>query len=223
MNGRSAEFCIGPVWTEPSDLAHCDAMSNDHFDASSDRQGFGRDGLDQLAQRAVDAVLRLVRRASALATGVLFLTIVISVGGFFLGIAALDGGIETVWTVLGAVFAFIAIASVTTALSRLRSVRKNTDALLIEIRSLIAGNTQTQRTVIETIESTDASQGDSVVAVSRQFFSLQNEVGDRSGQFKSLGLALTALTSFAGLIALATLITLVFAGLSVLFLIALAL
>ena len=120
-------------------------------------------------------------------------------------------------------FAFIAIASVTTALSRLRSVRKNTDALLIEIRSLIAGNTQTQRTVIETIESTDASQGDSVVAVSRQFFSLQNEVGDRSGQFKSLGLALTAVTSFAGLIALATMITFVFAGLSVIFLIALAL
>ena len=134
-----------------------------------------------------------------------------------------DGGTETVWTVLGAVFAFIAIASVTTALSRLRSVRKNTDALLIEIRSLIAGNTQTQRTVIETIESTDASQGDSVVAVSRQFFSLQNEVGDRSGQFKSLGLALTAVTSFAGLIALATMITFVFAGLSVIFLIALAL
>ncbi|WP_394934868.1 hypothetical protein [uncultured Ilumatobacter sp.] len=198
-------------------------MTDDHFDANTDRQGSGRDGLDQLAQRAVDAVLRLVRRASALAGGMLFLATAISAGGFFLGIATLEGGIETVWAVLASGFALIAITSVTTALLRLRSVRSNTNALLIEIRSLITGNTQTQRTVIETIESTEASQEESVVAVSRQFFSLQNEVGNRSGQFKSLGDALTALTSFAGLIALAALITFVFAGLSVIFLIALAL
>jgi hypothetical protein len=198
-------------------------MTDDHFDASTDRQGFGRDGLDQLAQRAVDAVLRLVRRASALAGGMLFLATAISAGGFFLGIATLEGGIETVWVVLASVFALIAITSVATALLRLRSVRNSTDALLIEIRSLLTGNKQAQRTVIETVESTEASQEDSVVAVSRQFFSLQSEVSDRSGQFKSLGDALTALTSFAGLIALAAIITFVFAGLSVIFLIALAL
>jgi hypothetical protein len=198
-------------------------MSNDHFDASSDRQGFGRDDLDQLAQRAVDAVLGLVRRASALTTGVLFLAVVFGVGGFFLGRAALDGGIETVWTVLGAVFAFIAIASVSRAILRLRAVRRGADTLFTEIRALIGGNAQTQRTVIETVEFADASEDDGVVAASRQFFSLQNEVGNRSGQFKSLGLALTAITSFAGLVALATLITFVFACLSVIFLIALAL
>jgi hypothetical protein len=198
-------------------------MTDDHFDANTDRQGFGRDGLDQLAQRAVDAVLRLVRRASALAGGMLFLATAISTGGFFLGIATLEGGIETVWVVLASVFALIAIISMATALLRLRSVRNNTDALRIEIRSLLTGNKQAQRTVIETVESTEASQEDSVVAVSRQFFSLQSEVSDRSGQFKSLGDALTALTSFAGLIALATFITFVFAGLSVIFLIALAL
>ncbi len=202
-------------------------MSNEYSDTNpagnGESQGFGLDDLDRLAQRAVDAVLSLVRRASALASGVLFLAIVFGVGGFFLGIAALDGGIETVWTVLGAVFAFIAIASVTTAILRLRSVRKGADTLVTEVRSLIGGNVQTQRTVIETVESSDASEGDGVVAVSRQFFSLQNEVGNRVGQFKSLSLALTAVTSFPGLVALATLITFVFAGLSVIFLIALAL
>lgn len=194
-------------------------MSTDPRDAA----GFGLDDLDRLAQRAVDAVLGLIRRASALASGVLFLAIVFGVGGFFLGLAALDGGIESVWIVLGFVFAFIAIASVTTAIRRLRSVRKGADTLVTEVRALIAGNAQTQRTVIETVESSDAAGDDGVVAVSRQFFSLKNEVGDRTGQFTSLRMALNAITSFPLLIALATLITLVFAGLSVIFLIALAL
>jgi hypothetical protein len=202
-------------------------MSNEYSDmdpaGKGEGKGFGLDDLDRLAQRAVDALLGLVRRASALASGVLILAVAFSVGGFFLGLAALDGGIETVWTVLGTVFAFIAVASVATAILRLRSVRKGADTLVTEVRSLIGGNVQTQRTVIETVESTDAAEGDGVVAVSRQFFSLKDAVGNRAGQFKSLGLALTAVTSFPGLVALATLITFVFAGLSVIFLIALAL
>ncbi len=194
-------------------------MSNDR----SHDTNFGLDDLDRLAQRAVDAVLMLVRRASALAGGVLILAIVFGIGGFLLGIAALDGGIETVWIALGAVFALVAIVSVGTAMLRLRSVRKGTDTLVSEVRSLIGGNKQSQRTVIETVESTDRAEGDGVVALSRQFFSLKSEVGDRIGQFKSLGLALTAITSFPGLVALATVITFVFAGLSIIFLIALAL
>jgi hypothetical protein len=202
-------------------------MSNDHSDAnpdpSSQAGGFGFDDLDLLAERAVDSVMTLVRRGTALAGGVLMLAVVFGVGGFLLGIAALDGGIEKVWIALGGFFALVAVRSVVIAILRLRSVKKSADTLVTEVRSLIGGDKQTERTVIETVESTDASENDGVVAVSKQFFTLKNEVGDRGSQFKSLDLALTAITSFPGLIALATLITFVFAGLSVLFLIALAL
>ncbi len=202
-------------------------MSSDHSDMNQDpiasAGGFGLDDLDQLAQRAVDSVMKLVRRGTALAGGVLMLAILFGVGGFLLGLAALDGGIEKVWIAVGGAFALVAIGSVGIAILRLRSVRKGANTLVTEVRSLIGGDKQTKRTVIETVESTDASDGDGVVAVSKQFFSLKNEVGDRIGQFKSLGLALTAITSFPGLVALATVITFVFAGLSVLFLIALAL
>ena len=202
-------------------------MSNEDSDMNQDPTasagGFGLDDLDQLAQRAVDSVMTLVRRGTALAGGVLMLAIVFSIGGFLLGIAALDGGIEKVWIALGAFFGIVAIGSVGIAILRLRSVKKGATTLVTEVRSLIGGDKQTKRTVIETVESTDASGDDGVVAVSKQFFSLKNEVGDRIGQFKSLGLALSAITSFPGMVALSTVITFVFAGLSVLFLIALAL
>jgi len=198
-------------------------MSSEHSDTSPGRDGFDLGDLDQIAERAVNAVLTLVRRGMALAGGVLILAVVFSIGGFLLGVAALDGRIETVWIVLGAGFGLVAIGSVVIAMLRLRSVKSVTGSLVTEVRSLIGGDTQTKRTVIETVESTDASENDGVVAISKQFFSLKDVVGDRVGQFKSLALALSAITSFPGLVALATVITFAFAGLSVLFLIGLAL
>ena len=185
--------------------------------------GFGLDDLDRLARRAVDTVLSLVRRGMALAGIVLILAVVFGIGGFLLGLAALSDGIKTVWILIGGFFAVLGIGSVATAMLRLRSVRTGADVLLTEVRSLIGGSKQSERTVIETVESTDNAQDSGVVVLSRQFFSMKEDIGGRVDQFRSLGLALAAITSFPGLIALAVLITFVFAGFSVLFLIALAL
>ncbi|MGK0275265.1 MAG: hypothetical protein ACI9N0_001647 [Ilumatobacter sp.] len=191
--------------------------------SASDSNGFDRDDLDALARRAVDSVMTLVRRGLALAGGVMLMAVIFSVGGFLLGLAALDGGIEKVWIVLGGTFAILAVGNVGLAILRLRSVKKDAGTLITEVRSLIGGDRETERTVIETVESTDGRESDGVVAISREFFVLKGAVGNRIGQFKSLGLALTAITSFPALIAVTTAITLVFAGLSVIFLIALAL
>lgn len=185
--------------------------------------GFGRDDLDRLARRAVDSVLTLVRKGTALAGVVLILAVVFGVGGFLLGLAALSGGIETVWTVLGGFFAIVAIGSVATAMLRLRAVRRAADDLVDEVRTLISGDRQSERTVIETVESSDGAQHDGVVVMSRQFASMRSVVGDRVGQFRQLASALSAVTSFPGLVALSVLVTFVFVGLSVIFLIALAL
>ena len=191
--------------------------------SASDSNGFGRDDLDALAQRAVVTVMTLVRRGLALAGGVMMMAVIFAGGGFLLGLAALDGGIEKVWIVLGGSFAVLAVGSVGLAIMRLRSVKKSADTLFTEVRELIGGDRQTQRTVIETVESTDGREGEGVVAISREFFTLKGAVGNRVGQFTSLGLALTAITSFPILIAAATLFTLMFVGLSFIFLIALTL
>lgn len=190
--------------------------------ASGDN-GFGRDDLDRLAQRAVDAVLSLVRRGTALAGGVLILAVVVGVGGFLLGLAALSDGIEKVWIVIGGFFAIIAVGSVLTAMLRLRAVKSGADTLVTEVRSLIGGDRGSERTVIETVQSTSGAENDGVVVLSRQFFSMKEAVGGRVDQFKTLASALTAVTSFPGLIALAVVISFIFVGLSIIFLLALAL
>jgi hypothetical protein len=189
----------------------------------SDQPGFGVDDLDRLAQRAVDAVLRLVRRGIALAGGVLIIAAFCCIVGFLLGLAALSGGIRSVWVVLGGFFLVVGVGSVIVAIWRLRSVRKGAHALVGEVRTLIAGDRQTERVVIETIESSEESKDDGVVVLSRQFFDMQNSIGDRQDQFKEISSALRAITTFPALIALTTVVSFVFAGLGLLFLIALAL
>lgn len=185
--------------------------------------GFGLDDLDRLAQRAVDSVLHLVRRANALAGGVLIFVALFGIGGFLLGLAALSGGIRTVWIALGGFFAVVAIGSVVVAMLRLRSVRTSADTLVTEVRALVGGDGASKRTISDTVDSTEDRSDDGIVDLSREFMSMRGAIGDRVGQFRALASAVTAVTSFPGLMAIATLIGFVFAGLSVIFAIALIL
>jgi hypothetical protein len=184
---------------------------------------FGLDDLDRLARRAVDSVLHLVRRANALAGGVLMFVTVVGIGGFVLGLAALSGGIRTVWIALGGFFAVAAIASVVVAMLRLRSVRRGADTLVGEVRTLVGGDRASKRTVADTVQSAEDRSNDGIVDLSKEFFSMRGAIGDRVGQFSALASAMTAVTSFPDLISIATLIGFVFAGLSVIFAIALLL
>ncbi len=185
--------------------------------------GFGLDDLDELARRAVDSVLMLVRRGNALAGAVLLFALVTGVGGFLLGLAALSGGIRTVWIAVGGFFAFLSISSVLAAMWRLRTVRTGADHLVSEVRSLIGGDQANERVVIETVRSTESSTEAGVVQLSRGFFDMQSMMTGRVGDVRHLASAIRAVTTFPALIAVATLIGFVFLGLSFLFLIALAL
>ncbi len=187
------------------------------------RDGFDLSDLDALAQRAVDSVLRLIRRANALAGGVLMFVTVAAIGGFLLGLAALSGGIRTVWIMLGGFFAVVGIGSVVMAMWRLRTVRKSADHLVTEVRSLLGANRQNERVIIETMQRTDEGTETSVVELSRGFFDMRTMVGDRATDVRHVTSAVAAVTTFPGMMALATLIGVVFLGLSLIFLLALAL
>ena len=183
----------------------------------------GENGIDDLARRAVDSVLHLVRRATALAGGVLIFVLVAVVGSFLLGLLALDGGIRSVWIVVGGFFGVVAIGSLLTAVLRLRAVKRSAGELVGEVRSLISGDRSTRRTVHETVSSAEGKSNDGIVDLSREFFSIRGAIGDRVGQFRGLTTAVTAVTTFPGLLALSAVIAFGFAGLGVLFAIALAL
>lgn len=195
-------------------------MSDDNFDDGSERDARR---IDDLAQRAVDSFMTLVRRGTALAGGTLAIVSVICIGSFALGVAALSDGMETVWIVLGGLAAVAAIGSVVVAIWRLLVIRTMSVALVNEVHALIASDARSERVVIETVESSDGVQDESAVVMSRQFFSMRDAVGPRTAQFVALGAALRSITTFPLLMLLATVITIGFAGLALIFLLALAL
>ena len=192
---------------EPDDVTGpSDSGLGDHVD--------GEFGIDELARRAVDVVLTILDKASKLAGAVLIFAGVACIGGFLLGVLALSGGARIV---LGGAAALWAIGSVVAAMFRLRAVRSGSDLLVEEVSSLISGDTASERTVIETVESTEGND-DGIVAVSRQFFSLRDTVSEHRSNFRQLSLALASITTLPGAMALATVIGFAFAAISLVFL-----
>jgi pheromone shutdown protein TraB len=180
--------------------------------------GANRDGrLHDLATRAVDSLLTLVHRGTRLAFGTMIIVIIVCLGCFALGIAALSEGIETVWIIFGGFAAFVAIGAVGLAMFRLWAITRLGTALITDVERLIAGDPRSERVVIETIEASDGVQDQSAVVMSRQFFAMSDTVGT-AGQFTALAIALKSVTTFPLLILLATVITLGMACLSLLFL-----
>lgn len=171
---------------------------------------------EDLAERAVDVLTVLLRRASALAGGVLMFAVLACAIGYLLGIAALSGGLRTFWIVGGGALAVWAIGSVVAAMFRLRAVRRGSDLLVDEVRSLI-DDAESERTVIDTVESTEGANDDGIVYLSRQFFSLRDVVKGHRSNFTQLSLALASITVLPGAMALATVIGFTFAFLSVIF------
>ena len=176
----------------------------------------------ELAERAVDSLLTLVERGTRLAVGTLAIVTIVCIGGFALGVAALSDGIETVWIIFGGSAALVAVGAVGLAMFRLWAITRLGTALITEVERLITNDPRSERVVIETVEASDGVQGQSAVVMSRQFFSMSDTLGT-AGQATALGVALKSVTTFPLLMLLATVITVGFAGLGLLFLLALAL
>lgn len=186
--------------------------------------------IDRLAERAVATVTTIATRAAAFSTKVFLGAAIVCVGGFLLGVAALSGGIEKVWIVLGIVFGAIAVGGALVARWRVGSVRRHVPELADEVRTLISEGKDTSRTVIDTFVvdadgdgERDGFGGGSAIVLSRQMYGFRNVVGSGLESSARLTAAVTALTSFPILVLAAIAISIVFAFLGVIFLIALAL
>ncbi|MFP5489551.1 MAG: hypothetical protein ACLGHQ_14760 [Acidimicrobiia bacterium] len=180
--------------------------------------------IDEVVRRAVDSITTIAGRAAAFATRILLVTTTVCVGGFLLGIAALTGGIETVWIVLGIVFASIAIGAAFIARWRVGAVRRHVPELVDEVRTLMTDGRDSTRTVIETfaVDPDDADRGSAIV-LSRQMYGFRGAVGSGATKATRLAAAVAALTTFPVLVLLAIAITTVFAFSGAVFLLALAL
>ncbi|MDJ0770447.1 MAG: hypothetical protein QNJ12_16750 [Ilumatobacter sp.] len=179
--------------------------------------------IDDLARRAVDGVTTIAAKARRFAGRLLIATVVVCGGGFLLGVAALSNGIQSVWIVLGIVFGAIAIGGSFIAWWRVGSVKRHVPELVEEVRALVDQGQDTGRTVVETFVVGDEQHGESAIVLSRSMYGFRNAVGGGLESSARLTAAITALTSFPGLVIGAILISLVFAFLGFIFLIALAL
>lgn len=188
--------------------------------------------IDDLVRRCVDGLTVITRKATAFATRLLLGVVVVCVGGFWLGVQALSGGIETVWIVLAFTFAAIAIGSAVVARWRVGSVRRHLPELAAEVRTLATEDPSSTRTVVEAfvvdtdVEEASADEGGtgrSAIVMSRQMGGFRNvaDVGDT--RTVRLNAAVRAMTSFPFLVLAAIMISFVFAFLGLIFLVALAL
>lgn len=190
--------------------------------------------LDELVQRTVKTVTMIAGKAARFSTKLLIGVTFVCVGGFLLGVAALSGGIEQVWIVLGIVFGAIAIGFAFVARWRVGSVKRHVPELANEVRSLITDGKDSTRTVIETFAvdaegngraggPTGGPTSGSAIVLSRQMHGFKSLSGWGLESSARLSAAVTAITSFPGLVLGAILISMVFGFLGFIFLIALAL
>ena len=176
-----------------------------------------------LARRAVDAAIGLTSRAARLTGTVAFVAALVSIGSYALGLAALEGAGRTAWAVLGGVFVLVAVGAGALATWRLTSVRRHATTLVDELFGLLERDPSARRTVIETVEVTDPSGGRSVVVSSRGYGTFGAVLRGRAGEFPQLAASVAAVTTFPLLLVVSIGVTIVFALLVPLFLLALAL
>lgn len=186
--------------------------------------------LDELVRRTVDTVTMIAAKAARFASKILIGSVLVCGGGFLLGVAALPGGVQTVWIVLALVFGSIAVGGAFLARWRVGSIKRHVPALAAEVRALINDGKDSTRTVIETFTIDEDGDGErdglrstSALVLSRQMYGFRNIVGSGTESSARLAAAVTAITSFPVLVLGAILISLVFGFLGFLFLIALAL
>jgi hypothetical protein len=180
--------------------------------------------IDGAVTRTISTLTLIADRVTRLSGKLLIGVAVVSIGSFVLGLAALDGGIRNVWIVLGGVFGVIAVGAALVGRWRIGGVRRSVPAIASEVRSLLS---EGRRDAIEVIEhfntGSDAEGRDSMLIVSRSVTGLRGVATHGLAGSQHLVKAVTAITSFPALALMAVLISVVFALLIPIFLLALVL
>ncbi len=173
--------------------------------------------LDIYTTRAVSQVTALARRAARFAAVIAIWVIVVCVGSFLLGLAALDDR-ENVWIVIGGFFAVVAVGAALLGWWRVRAVKRHVPELAGEVRSLLAQGRQATA-LIDTFQVTDEDgtrhyqarlDSSGAVDVTRTLWGLKGVVGTGAQTAARLTATVSALTSYPVLALVSVLISLVF-------------
>lgn len=169
--------------------------------------------VDALSRSLIAGATRLADRGAMLALSVALITGIVAVSAYLTGLAALSGSGRTVWLVLGGALVVLIVGAPLVARHRLRGVRRDAVALFEEVRSLLTGNREAQRVVIDIQEAESspppAASGSPGTAVNPAMMAQSQRYGEfrrialTSNNLRQLPLAMTAITTFPALLAIA--------------------
>jgi type IV secretory pathway VirB2 component (pilin) len=168
-------------------------------------------GAASAADRASQVIMRYARLGGAVAGVVALIGLVITGAALLVGRAALDGTAETIWTVVGIILLFAAVAPPVIAAFSLRSVGKFGTQLVSELRSLLESGGEASSVVIETTEVT-VNGNRAVVATAMPTMGRLRYQALQSGSAKRLPVVLATLMRLPVLLALAVVAMLFAAG-----------
>ena len=184
--------------------------------------------IEVIVGRVVRTLVTISRKVTRLATWLLAGAAGICVVSFLLGVAALDGGIRTVWIVLGIVFGSIAVGAAGIARWGVGRIRKDVPAIAGEVRAVITEGREQSGLIIREFDQRmhdgeDETLSGSAIVVSRRVYGLRDLAGHGFEGAARFSAAVRAITRLPLLALLTVAITLVFAFLALIFLLALAL
>jgi hypothetical protein len=190
----------------------------------------GLNDIEVIVGRVIRTIVAIAQKVTRFATILLLTATAISVVSFLLGLAALDGGIRTVWIVLGIVFGVWAIGAALIGRWGVGRIRHDVPAIAGELRAMVSEGQEQGALILrqfgggpDRADGGEAPPGGSAIFVSRSASGLRDLVGHGVGSAGRLGAAVHAITRFPVLALTSIAITLVFAFLAVIFLLALAL
>ncbi len=191
----------------------------------------GLNDIEVIVGRVIRTIVTIAQKVTRFATILLLAACGISVVSFLLGLAALDGGIRTVWIVLGIVFGAWAVGAALIGRWGVGRISRDVPAITGELRAMVSEGQEQGALILRQFgapgadgdDRTDAALGGSAIFVSRTAFGLRDIAGHGLESAGRLAAAVHAITRFPVLALTSIAITLVFAFLAVIFLLALAL
>lgn len=180
--------------------------------------------IDGIARRTTETVGMIADTVTRFAGKLLVPVAVVCIGGFLLGLTALDGTAEAIWFTLALVFGSLAIGGLLRSMWQVHAVKRHVPELVDEVRSLVASDRAAGRTVIEAFDVDDPERpadGRSALVLTRQVHGLRGAAGSGLAGATRLTAAVAALTKFPAVVLVAIAISIVFGFFALIFLVAL--
>lgn len=177
--------------------------------------------IDDAVRRLTDVALMPIRRIGRYVSRFGLIAVAVTLGSFLLGAAALDGGARTVWIVLAAVFAYLSLARIVRLRWNIAKLLHNRLALERELTTAIGGTDAQERIVIEM--SDGPLSDETAIRIWNEEFVAAGGPRLDPADYRWIPMAVRTAQQLGIAAIVTTFITLVFAVMGLLFLIAIAL